>query len=148
MKVNGHSRRYYNTGYDQFQGPSTLKCIGSISQRYAPNHPTDINPNSDSRSRIDDHSRRYCNTGLTSLKDRDQDHFKITRSVQVYVCVIQYLKIFCNPTKSEYGTDLEGDIACKVRHDETKLLQILGLRDDRREQRVEVNYVFYFTLMT
>ena len=31
----GHSRRYCNTGYDQSQGrrPSTLKCIGSISQR-------------------------------------------------------------------------------------------------------------------
>ena len=31
----GHSWRYCNTGYDQSQGrrPSTLKCIGSISQR-------------------------------------------------------------------------------------------------------------------
>ena len=31
----GHSRRYCNTGYDQSQGrrPSTLKCIGPISQR-------------------------------------------------------------------------------------------------------------------
>ena len=28
-----------------------------------PNHPSEINPNSDSRSRSDGRSRRYCNTG-------------------------------------------------------------------------------------
>ena len=48
----GHSRRYCNTGYDQSQGrrPSTLKCIGPISKGdIEPNHPSEINPNSDSR---------------------------------------------------------------------------------------------------
>ena len=57
----GHSRRYCNTGYDQSQGrrPSTLKCIGPISKRdIEPNHPSEINPNSDSRSRSDGRSRR------------------------------------------------------------------------------------------
>ena len=55
----GHSRRYCNTGYDQSQGrrPSTLKCIGSISKGdIEPNHPSEINPNSDSRSRSDGRS--------------------------------------------------------------------------------------------
>ena len=28
-----------------------------------PNHPAEINPNSDSRSKSDGRSRRYCNTG-------------------------------------------------------------------------------------
>ena len=58
----GHSRRYCNTGYDQSQGrrPSTLKCIGPISKGdIEPNHPSEINPNSDSRSRSDGRSRRY-----------------------------------------------------------------------------------------
>ena len=58
----GHSRRYCNTGYDQSQGrrPSTLKCIGPISKGdIEPNHPSEINPNSDSRSRSDGHSRRF-----------------------------------------------------------------------------------------
>ena len=58
----GHSRRYCNTGYDQSQGrrPSTLKCIGPISKgNIEPNHPSEINPNSDSRSRSDGRSRRY-----------------------------------------------------------------------------------------
>ena len=58
----GHSRRYCNTGYDQSQGrrPSTLKCIGSISKGdIEPNHPSEINPNSDSRSRSDGRSRRF-----------------------------------------------------------------------------------------
>ena len=58
----GHSRRYCNTGYDQSQGrrPSTLKCIGSISKGdIEPNHPSEINPNSDSRSRNDGRSRRF-----------------------------------------------------------------------------------------
>ena len=57
----GHSRRYCNTGYDQSQGrrPSTLKCIGSIPKGdIEPNHPSEINPNSDSRSRSDGRSRR------------------------------------------------------------------------------------------
>ena len=57
----GHSRRYCNTGYDQSQGrrPSTLKCIGPISKGdIEPNHPSEINPNSDSRSRSDGRSRR------------------------------------------------------------------------------------------
>ena len=51
----GHSRKYCNTGYDQSQGrrPSTLKCIGPISKGdIEPNHPSEINPNSDSRSMI------------------------------------------------------------------------------------------------
>ena len=59
----GHSRRYCNTGYDQSQGrrPSTLKCIGPISKGdIEPNHPSEINPNSDSRSRRSDgRSRRF-----------------------------------------------------------------------------------------
>ena len=58
----GHSRRYCNTGYDQSQGrrPSTLKCFGPISKGdIEPNHPSEINPNSDSRSRSDGCSRRY-----------------------------------------------------------------------------------------
>ena len=58
----GHSRRYCNTGYDQSQGrrPSTLKCIGPISNGdIEPNHPSEINPNSDSRSRSDGRSRWY-----------------------------------------------------------------------------------------
>ena len=58
----GHSRRYCNTGYDQSQGrrPSTLKCIGPISKGdIEPNHPSEINPNSDSRSRSDGRSRRF-----------------------------------------------------------------------------------------
>ena len=58
----GHSRRYCNTGYDQSQGrrPSTLKCIGSISKGdIEPNHPSEINPNSDSSSRSDGRSRRF-----------------------------------------------------------------------------------------
>ena len=61
----GHSRRYCNTGYDQSQGrrPSTLKCIGPISKGdIEPNHPSEINPNSDSRSTttniVDDEYRR------------------------------------------------------------------------------------------
>ena len=57
----GHSRRYCNTGYDQSQGrrPSTLKCIGPISKGdIEPNHPSEINPNSDSRSR-NGRSRRF-----------------------------------------------------------------------------------------
>ena len=58
----GHSRRYCNTGYDQSQGrrPSTLKCIGPISKGdIMSNHPSEINPNSDSRSRSDGRSRRF-----------------------------------------------------------------------------------------
>ena len=58
----GHSRRYCNTGYDQSQGrrPSTLKCIGPISKGdIEPNHPSEINPNSDSRPRSDGRSRRF-----------------------------------------------------------------------------------------
>ena len=58
----GHSRRYCNTGYDQSQGrrPSTLKCIGPISKGdIEPNHPSEINPNSDSRSRSDGRSQRF-----------------------------------------------------------------------------------------
>ena len=58
----GHSRRYCNTGYDQSQGrrPSTFKCIGPISKGdIEPNHPSEINPNSDSRSRSDGRSRRF-----------------------------------------------------------------------------------------
>ena len=58
----GHSRRYCNTGYDQSQGrrPSTLKCIGPISKGdIEPNHPSEINPNLDSRSRSDGRSRRF-----------------------------------------------------------------------------------------
>ena len=58
----GHSRWYCNTGYDQSQGrrPLTLKCIGPISKRdIEPNHPSEINPNSDSRSRSDGRSRRF-----------------------------------------------------------------------------------------
>ena len=58
----GHSRRYCNTGYDQSQGrrPSTLKCIGPISKGdIEPNHPSEINPNSDSRSRSDGRSRLF-----------------------------------------------------------------------------------------
>ena len=58
----GHSRIYCNTGYDQSQGrrPSTLKCIGPISKGdIEPNHPSEINPNSDSRSRSDGRSRRF-----------------------------------------------------------------------------------------
>ena len=58
----GHSRRYCNTGYDQSQGrrPSTLKCIGPISKGDTePNHPSEINPNSDSGSRSDGRSRRF-----------------------------------------------------------------------------------------
>ena len=57
-----HSRRYCNTGYDQSQGrrPSTLKCIGPISKGdIERNHPSEINPNSDSRSRSDGRSRRF-----------------------------------------------------------------------------------------
>ena len=59
----GHSRRYCNTGYDQSQGrrPSTLKCIGPISKGDTePNHPSEINPNSDSRSRSDGRSPAVC----------------------------------------------------------------------------------------
>ena len=55
-------RRYCNTVYDQSQGrrPSTLKCIGPISKGdIEPNHPSEINPNSDSRSRSDGRSRRF-----------------------------------------------------------------------------------------
>ena len=58
----GHSRRYCNTGYNQSQGrrPSTLKCFGPISKGdIEPNHPSEINPNSDSRSRSDGRSRRF-----------------------------------------------------------------------------------------
>ena len=58
----GHSRRYCNTGYDQSQRrrPSTLKCVGPISKGdIEPNHPSEINPNSDSRSRSDGRSRRF-----------------------------------------------------------------------------------------
>ena len=60
----GHSRRYCNTGYDQSQGrrPSTLKCIGSISQRsYIEPQPSSqklIRNRTASRSRSDGHSRR------------------------------------------------------------------------------------------
>ena len=49
-------------GYDQSQGrrPSTLKCIGPISKGdIEPNHPSEINPISDSRSRSDGRSRRF-----------------------------------------------------------------------------------------
>ena len=55
----GHSRRCCNTGYDQSQErrPSTLKCIGPISKGdIEPNHPSEINPNSD---RSDGRSRRF-----------------------------------------------------------------------------------------
>ena len=58
----GHSRRYCNTGYDQSQGqrPSTLKCTGPISKGdIEANHLSEINPNSDSRSRSDGRSRRF-----------------------------------------------------------------------------------------
>ena len=58
----GHSRRYCNTGYDQYQGrrPSTLKCIGPISKGdIEPNHPSEINLISDSKSRSDGRSRRF-----------------------------------------------------------------------------------------
>ena len=74
----GHSRRYCNTGYDQSQGrrPSTLKCIGPISKGdIEPNHPSEINPNSDSRSRSDGRSRRFVQYRVDQSQDRDQDHF-------------------------------------------------------------------------
>ena len=58
-----HSRRYCNTGYDhESQGmkPSTLKCIGPISKgNIEPNHPSEIIPNSDSRSSNDGRSWRF-----------------------------------------------------------------------------------------
>ena len=69
----GHSRKYCNTGYDQSQGrrPSTLKCIGSISKGdIEPNHPSEINPNSDSRSRSDGRSRRFVQYRV----DQSQGH--------------------------------------------------------------------------
>ena len=73
----GHSRRYCNTGYDQSQGrrPSTLKCIGSISKGdVEPNHPSEINPNSDSRSRSDGRSRRYVQYRVDQSLGQRQDH--------------------------------------------------------------------------
>ena len=78
----GHSRRYCNTGHDQSQGrrPSTLKCIGPISKGdIEPNHPSEINPNSDSRSRSDGRSRRFVQYRVdqSQYKDRDQDHFSL-----------------------------------------------------------------------
>ena len=77
-----HSRRYCNTGYDRPQGrrPSTLKCIGSIYiRRYIePNHPSEINPNSDSRSRSDGRSRRHCNN--TGYRPVSRTETKMTTS--------------------------------------------------------------------
>ena len=79
----GHSRRYCNTGYNQSQGrrPSTLKCIGSISQRrYRANHPSEINPNSDSRSRSDGRPRRYVQYRVDqSLEQRPRSLLYLSR---------------------------------------------------------------------
>ena len=77
----GHSRRYCITGYDQSQGmrPSTLKCIGPISKGdIEPNHTSEINPNSDSRSSSDGRSRRFVQYRVDQSQDRDQDHFSRT----------------------------------------------------------------------
>ena len=68
----GHSRRYCNTGYDQSQGrrPSTLKSIGPISKGdIEPNHPSEIDLNSDSRSRSDGRSRRFVQYRVDQYKD-------------------------------------------------------------------------------
>ena len=82
----GHSRRYCNTGYDQSQGrrPSTLKCIGPISKGdIEPNHPSEINPNSDSRSRSDGRSRRFVQYRVDqSQGQRPKSLLKITTTVQ------------------------------------------------------------------
>ena len=60
----GHSRRYGNTGYDQSQGrrPSTLKCIGPISNgdiEPQPSRQKLIRNRTASRLRSDGRSRRY-----------------------------------------------------------------------------------------
>ena len=84
-----HSRRYCNTGYDQSQGrrPSTLKCIGSISQRRyrASTIQSEINPtNSDSRSRSDGRSRRFVQYRV------DQSLGRRPRSLLNYVNYVNY----------------------------------------------------------
>ena len=58
----GHSRKYCNTGYDQSQGPrpsNSSALAQSPRGDIEPIHPSEINPNSDSRSRSDGRSRRY-----------------------------------------------------------------------------------------
>ena len=85
----GHSRRYCNTGYDQSQGrrPSTLKCIGSIPKGdIEPNHPSEINPNSDSRSRSDGRSRRFVQYRVDqSLRQRPRS--LLFRFFQIFIYI-------------------------------------------------------------
>ena len=107
----GHSRRYCITGYDQSQGmrPSTLKCIGPISKGdIEPNHPSEINPNSDSRSSSDGRSRRFVQYRVDQSQDRDQDHFSRTvcdmSSQKLYKRSSALIRIFgcvfdCNPSE-------------------------------------------------
>ena len=97
----GHSQRYCITGYDQSQGmrPSTLKCIGPISKGdIEPNHPSEINPNSDSRSRSDGRSRRFVQYRVEQSQDRDQDHFSRTvcdmSSQKLYMRSSALIRIF------------------------------------------------------
>ena len=47
-----------------------------------PNHPSEINPNSDSRSRSDGRSRRFVQYRVDQSQDRDQDHFSPDHRVQ------------------------------------------------------------------
>ena len=92
----GHSRRYCNTGYDQSQGrrPSTLKCIGPISKGdIEPNHPSEINPNSDSRSRNDGRSRRFVQYRVDqSQGQRPRSLFSPSHQLgEITCCDISYL---------------------------------------------------------
>ena len=90
----GHSRRYCNTGYDQSQGrrPSTLKCIGPISKGdIEPNHPSEINPNSDSRKLSDGRSRQFVQYRV------DQSQGQRPRSLLLQMCasIVQHLFLMC-----------------------------------------------------
>ena len=91
----GHSRRYCNTGYDQSQGrrPSTLKCIDPVSKGdIEPNHPSEINPNSDSKQRSDGRSRRYCDTGTRV----DHSLYVSRRETRITSHILQQLATTCN----------------------------------------------------
>ena len=84
----GHSRGYCNTGYDQSQGmrPSTLKCIGPIFKGdIEPNHPSEINPNSDSRSSSDGRSRRFVQYRV--------DQFPVSRTETKITSLHKYRRV-------------------------------------------------------
>ena len=93
----GHSRRYCNTRYDQSQGrrPSTLKCIGPISKGdIEPNHPFEINSNSDSSSSSDGRSRWYVQYWVDqSLGQRPRSLLQSNSSVEFAIKLYNFITL-------------------------------------------------------